>query len=448
MEERDIAFCQLNEYKENGNIKAVENLYASFLNVFENEIEPLISEGIAHSLSEEVSGEDVINRIVERLVEKDLEDGTLFGYLYLYNHLLTEIDTFARGNELGRVFQSYGLNPSLLRLYWFPAYTRGRSYYRDPRFRPAMMLQAISVAYVIANEVMGLCRYAERSYDVLKMAYCGSKRLQFTWADYFNYINVTHSSVLSTIMYNLVTMVLRSQRQAVASDALDEMEKKGIAFADFAYKKKNDMRANVAIQPLTKIVDGDINSLYDTATMSLQLEDAFGLKVAGFEHEGKGCLAFAGTRLDFRGAGKSIVSIQNVLTDLIQIAYKPTPAYMAAVGIVDGMLGNGSDLYVFGHSLGGGLMQFACAANSTTKVHGYGYNAAGLSAMSCDILSKNGAYVPLNNIVFVNASTDVVSKIGSFLGRRKTVETRGVDMLTAHKLETLNKKVNQPELYC
>ena len=311
-----------------------------------------------------------------------------------------------------------------------------------------MMLQAISVAYVIANEVMGLCRYAERSYDVLKMAYCGSKRLQFTWADYFNYINVTHSSVLSTIMYNLVTLVLRSQRQAVASDALDEMEKKGIAFADFAYKKKNDMRANVAIQPLTKIVDGDINSLYDTATMSLQLEDAFGLKVAGFEHEGKGCLAFAGTRLDFRGAGKSIVSIQNVLTDLIQIAYKPTPAYMAAVGIVDGMLGNGSDLYVFGHSLGGGLMQFACAANSTTKVHGYGYNAAGLSAMSCDILSKNGAYVPLNNIVFVNASTDVVSKIGSFLGRRKTVETRGVDMLTAHKLETLNKKVNQPELYC
>ena len=93
-------------------------------------------------------------------------------------------------------------------------------------------------------------------------------------------------------------------------------------------------------------------------------------------------------------------------------------------------------------------MQFACAANSTTKVHGYGYNAAGLSAMSCDLLSKNGAYVPLNNIVFVNASTDVVSKIGSFLGRRKTVDTRGVDMLTAHKLETLNKKVNQPELYC
>lgn len=94
-------------------------------------------------------------------------------------------------------------------------------------------------------------------------------------------------------------------------------------------------------------------------------------------------------------------------------------------------------------------MQFACAGNSTTRVHGYGYNSAGLSAATCDILSKRGAYVPLNNIVFINASTDVVSKIGFFLGERVEVNTTGMDVLRAHKIETLNAEVNKGGLlYC
>ena len=325
---------------------------------------------------------------------------------------------------------------------------RSRRNPNGPIYSPAMMLQTISVACVLANEMMGLCRYAERSYNVLKFAYRGSKRLHFTWADYFNYLYITHGSVSSAIVYNMLLMVLRKQGLTVSADELDTMEKTGIAFADFAYKRKRGVTANVAIQPLSNITDADLNRIYDPQSMSLKLEDAFGLKVAAFEHEGKECLAFAGTRLDFCGVKKSLVSVQNVLTDLIQIAYKPTPVYMAAVGMLDGMLSNGKDVYVFGHSLGGGLMQFACAANSSTRVHGYGYNAAGLSPTTCDILSKNGAYVPLNNIVFVNASTDIVSKMGIFLGRRKGVDTSGMDILTAHKIETLNRMANHPELYC
>ena len=117
--------------------------------------------------------------------------------------------------------------------------------------------------------------------------------------------------------------------------------------------------------------------------------------------------------------------------------------------IVDAMLSNTSkNVSVYGHSLGGGLMQFACAGNSTTRVHGYGYNSAGLSASTCGILSKRGAYVQLNNIVFINASTDIVSKIGTFLGERVSVDTAGVNMMGAHKIETLNIKINTPMLYC
>ena len=202
------------------------------------------------------------------------------------------------------------------------------------------------------------------------------------------------------------------------------------------------MIPNVAIQPLM-FKNADLANLYDTSTKFLKLEDAFGLKVAAFYYDTHKCVSFAGTRLDFTGIKKSVVSVLNILTDVIQIAYKPTPAYMAAVGIVDALLYESNEhVFVFGHSLGGGLAQFACAANSTTRVHGNGYNSAGLSAATCDILTKQGSYVPLGNIVHVNASTDVVSKIGTFLGERVNVDTTGVNMMGAHKIETLNRKIN------
>ena len=57
--------------------------------------------------------------------------------------------------------------------------------------------------------------------------------------------------------------------------------------------------------------------------------------------------------------------------------------------------------------------------------------------------------MPLHNIVFINASTDVVSKIGFFLGQRAEVDTFGMDVLRAHKIETLNAVVNKGGLlYC
>ena len=224
----------------------------------------------------------------------------------------------------------------------------------------------------------------------------------------------------------------------------------GVAFADFAYGKKANVPPNLMIDALDNINDADLAVVYDASEKCLRLEDAFGLKAVAFRFGGEDCVAFAGTRLDFAGVGKGFVSMQNILTDVIQLIYKPTPAYMAAVGIVDAMLSNTrKNVSVYGHSLGGGLMQFACAGNGTTRAHGYGYNAAGLSAATCDILSKRGAYVPLNNIVFVNASTDVVSKIGFFLGERIEVDTTGMDVLKAHKIETLNAVVNKGgELYC
>ena len=446
--ENTIAFSPFGELTSEAGLKHVTDRYQQMMGIFDNEIAPVVNGRLNLAFEGEDKGRDIIKEAVKTLVEMDMVQDTLHNYLSYYNDFLRSVDAYAEENDLGGLFAANGFESRRLYQYWYPYYTRNLRSGKEPYFRARQVIQTLSVSFVIANEVMGICRYAAGIWDVLKFAYRGSKRLQFTWADYFNYLYATHSSVATTIVYNVISMMLKGGRNKTSTCPLTKVECVGVAFAQYAYGRKAGVTPNVVIIPLKHIEDADLAGVYNSETMYLELENAFGLQVAAFEHDGRDCVAFAGTRLDFTGVGKSIVSMQNILTDVIQIAYKPTPAYMAAVGIVDAMIGTGKEVNVYGHSLGGGLMQFACAANSTTKVHGYGYNAAGLSAATCDMLSNHGSYVPLDNIVFVNAAADVVSKIGFFLGKRKVVDTTEKDMLKAHRIETLNKALNKPEVYC
>ena len=448
---KTIAFSPCEKLASGEDLSHIVNLYKDMMLIYEEEIIPIINSKLASVIEE--GGDnvyDAITEAAEELVEKDMAQRILHVYLFIYNDLIRAVDAYAGTNELGTLFAANGFEPKRLALYWYPYYTSNIRSGREPYFRPRLIIQTLSVSFVIANELMGLCQYATSVWKVLKFAYRGSRRLLFTWADYFNYLYATHSSVSTTIVYNVINLMLKGGCKDVTLRMPTTQECIGVAFADFAYGKKANVPPNLMIDALDNINDADLAVVYDASEKCLRLEDAFGLKAVAFRFGGEDCVAFAGTRLDFAGVGKGFVSMQNILTDVIQLIYKPTPAYMAAVGIVDAMLSNTrKNVSVYGHSLGGGLMQFACAGNGTTRAHGYGYNAAGLSAATCDILSKRGAYVPLNNIVFVNASTDVVSKIGFFLGERIEVDTTGMDVLKAHKIETLNAVVNKGgELYC
>lgn len=449
MENKRIAFSPCEELQPDGGVANVNGLYQEMMNLFDSEIALVINERVNAALSGDYQEQDVIKQIMDGLVVKDMEKNTLHDYLSLYNSFLRAVDTYARNSTLGGLLSANGFDPKRLSLYWFPGYTRNLKSRTPPYYRPQAMIQTLSVSFVIASEVMCLCQYATGVRDALKFAFLGSKRLQFTWADYFNYLYATHSSIASTVVYNVINLMLQGGSAILNPRKLTDMECVGVAFADYAYGRNTGVTPNVDIQPLT-FKQADLANIYDTSTKFLKLEDAFGLKVAVFCYGTKKCVSFAGTRLDFTGIKKSVVSMQNILTDVIQIVYKPTPAYMAAVGIVDALLNdNNEHVFVFGHSLGGGLTQFACAANSTTRVHGNGYNSAGLSASTCDILTKHGAYVPLGNIVHINASTDVVSKIGTFLGERVNVDTAGINIMGAHKIETLNMVINKGGmLYC
>ena len=448
MDDNTIAFSPSEELQPDGGMANVNGLYQEMMNLFDSEIALVINDRLIAALSGDYQEQDVVNQIMGGLVEKDMAKNTLHDYLSLYNRFLRAVGSYARNSTLGGLFAANGFDPKLLYLYWYPGYTRNLRSGTPPYYRPQAMIQTLSVSFVIASEMMCLCQYAAGVKDVLKFAYRGSKRLQFTWADYFNYLYVTHSSIASTVIYNAINLMLKGGSAIFNPRILTDRECIGVAFADYAYGRKTGVTPNVVIQPLM-FKNADLANIYDTSTKFMKLEDEFGLKVAALYYDTNKCVSFAGTRLDFTGIKKSVVSMQNILTDVIQIAYKPTPAYMAAVGIVDALLYESNEhVFVFGHSLGGGLVQFACAANSTTRVHGNGYNSAGLSSATCDILTKHGAYVPLGNIVHVNASTDVVSKIGTFLGERVNVDTAGINMMGAHKIETLNRKINTPMLYC
>lgn len=448
IEENSIAFSPCNELQKEGGLANIYGLYQEMMSLFDNEIALVVNDRLGAALRGEYQEQDVVEKIMDDLVEKDMVRNTLHGYLSLYNTFLRTVDIYARNSNLGGLFSANGFNPRRLYLYWYPSYTRNLRSGTPPHYRPQMMIQTLSVSFVIANEMMCLCQYATGVWDVLKFAYRGSKKLQFTWADYFNYLYVTHSSVGSTVVYNVINLMLKGGGFNSNPRKLTYRERVGVAFADYPYGRKAGVIPNVVIRPLM-IKDIDLAKIYDIGTKYLKLEDAFGLKVAAFYYDNHKCVSFAGTRFDFTAVKKCVVSMQNILTDVIQIAYKPTPAYMAAVGIVDTLLEEDNEhVFVFGHSLGGGLTQFACAANSTPRVHGNGYNSAGLSAATCDILTKHGTYVPLGNIVHVNASTDIVSKIGTFLGERVDVDTTGEELLEAHKIEALNRIINKPMLYC
>ena len=96
---------------------------------------------------------------------------------------------------------------------------------------------------------------------------------------------------------------------------------------------------------------------------------------------------------------------------------------------------------MFGHSLGGGLMQFSCAALNSKRLHGYGYNSAGLSDHSMKIISNYSSRILQCKVVHICSLHDPVSRLGHQIGKKKYVESRRG--IRAHCLAQLNKKLNK-----
>lgn len=133
----------------------------------------------------------------------------------------------------------------------------------------------------------------------------------------------------------------------------------------------------------------------------------------------------------FRGTD----SFTNVITDITQYLVGTTLVYKMALGLLLEIRTHiKRQLFVVGHSLGGGLMQFAVAGLNDSKVEGVGFNSAGLSDMTNHLLhGKSGC------IYHFHLKYDQVFLIGHQLGGCFDMSHEVYDPITAHRLSTMRK---------
>lgn len=122
-----------------------------------------------------------------------------------------------------------------------------------------------------------------------------------------------------------------------------------------------------------------------------------------------------GIYIGFRGS----VHIINFVTDLHQLLFGPDISYFLALGIVAEVYEDLQEyecaIYVVGHSLGGGLAQYATAAIDKANVRAVCYNSAGLSEKTLATLNMRKA-LPTYKVIHMYVSPDFVFLYGNQLG--------------------------------
>ncbi len=287
-----------------------------------------------------------------------------------------------------------------------------------------------------------------------KFAFDGCEYLGVTWKDYFATIGKTAMGVIRHPIYETLEMVRKGWGlfHKNFSSVFDSIERNGAAFAEYAYTFDHTFSTHtVSVTPLALNQNADkrLRNSYVVEDCKLELHDADGMAVAMFDYQDQRegtvhCLSFAGTRLGVTTPHKVRVMVQNVITDLYQFVCGASKVYYAAVGILLAMKKSfpGERIFVFGHSLGGGLMQFACASVNSPEIKGYGYNSAGLSWYNMRLVAEKTRSRGLRSrIEHICAQYDPVSILGHQIG--KVLHVRWGNVLTAHCLAGLNRKLNR-----
>lgn len=178
----------------------------------------------------------------------------------------------------------------------------------------------------------------------------------------------------------------------------------GVALADLAYKE----------------VDADVDGYIVRQIESANLTIGSTL-LSGHFDLGDGLHGFIARRthpnsdivIGFRGTD----SWRNVWTDIVQYCLCDDITYRKALGFVILASEQYPDkpIRVFGHSLGGGLTQFAVAVCDNPRVEGFGYNSAGLSFLTLSRMTQPHDRL---HITHYHLRDDVVFNIGHHLGQQ------------------------------
>lgn len=295
--------------------------------------------------------------------------------------------------------------------------------------------------------------FCVRDQMTTSFAYDGCLYLGVTWKDYLETIGRIAMGMEERPIYEMLDKIRKGHTHVKRNlrTTFTSRERDGAAFAEFPYKfdhRKSKYPVSITPCVFNKHVDHRLLDRCVIGDCKLELNDTDGMAVAMFDYKDKEddmvhCLSFAGTRLRATSFREAKVMVQNVITDAYQFVCGASKVYYAALGILMAMIRTfpNEKIYVFGHSLGGGMMQFACASVNSPAIEGYGYNSAGLSWYNLRLVAKKvigrGKRFRIEHIC---TQTDPVSIFGHQIGKMVHVKYRNI--LTAHCLANLNKKIN------
>lgn len=453
-ENKDILFSSLGGIEVKAD-ERVEQSYLNFAKVF-NRISSAISE-LIESESENIVKSEGINESkgIESSIAQILRgvneegDRELYEIEELYYSFLDAFNSFLEDNEiLHTELTNRGLNLEEL---YNPRYPRYRRFlyideYEDDMILSTYGLQFVGCSYLIVDRLWDVYRCFTSKSNFLEFAYDGSNLLSYTWKDYLRTLSYIHETpylfIQAVLSFTTGIPVIGKK----TTKKFSHLERVGAAFADFPYKFKHNGIVKISSSPITKTTNSRIKSIYLRDEMKLDLKDEHGLSVALFDYKFNKrtlrCVSFAGTRIGVTSYRKWNVMVQNTLTDIFQYFNVPSTTYLFSVGLLNDIIQSypKGGLYVFGHSLGGGLMQFSCAALNRKRLYGYGYNSAGLSDNSMKIILGNCRKKLQCKVVHICSLHDPVSRLGHQIGEKKYVKSRrGIG---AHCLAQLNKKLN------
>ena len=377
--------------------------------------------------------EDVLGGKLNAITKIHIGEEIIDRYIDEYENYISAIEILAKRS--GLKFQDVNIE-SFIEIARSLVY---RSFEKNPYQQNVMLMQFVSVTSQIVEFLHHIEEAVTHRSPIFKYMEIGAKILNYTDRKMFRKMyNAMQSVGENTIAKSIIEVSLRNHTALECHSYHYYGER--VAMADYSYSFKTKHCPRVLIEPVD-LGKSMLIANYNSNNCSIKL--GLGQQMALFKTpdiKGNTVLSFAGTQML---GGRSV---NNYFTDICQITHGPETSYLAAVGVLSEVAkAVEGQIKVVGHSLGGGLMQYACAAIDDDRIWGTGFNTAGLSNYSCHTLTSERIMRNRHRIQHICANTDPVSKVGTLLGRTEYVRT-GYPL--SHSLDTLNKVLNGEKMGC
>lgn len=213
----------------------------------------------------------------------------------------------------------------------------------------------------------------------------------------------------------------------------------GIIYADKAYyPQTHKSKGNIQIRTIQSLtLDlGDNDILAGSYSLDRKLEGFIAQEST--IAESPVIIAYKGT--DFTNG-------HDWTTDYIQAVSCANDVYLMALGLllcVRDFVGSSRTVKVYGHSLGGGLMQFAVSSAPSGRIYGYGYNSAGLSSGTMRLIPQP---MHIDKIRHFRVRKDWVMATGEQVGVIEQLDSPTYNCGYAHLTKTIRKVLNKTSEY-